>query len=299
MPVFPITFSIHESKIINEIPIKTKIVSSIIPNNTCTYTYNTEEEYYNEYKSSLFALTMKKAGWDCMRHYEIIANGCIPYFIDIEKCPENTLALFPKDLIIKGNNLYEKHKNKKNINELTITEYNECLDLINKLVSYLRNNLTTKKIANYVLEKSNSTNAKNILFLSARTDTDYLRCLILTGFKEIFGAKCHDYPKIEHIYKNEDNYTNLYGRGFTYSKIIDKNERNNDLDITVINDIYKHKYDLIIFGACHRGLPFDDKIVEYILFNYPQNKIILLCGEDIHDCDHKHLNKYNIFIREL
>ena len=204
MPVFPITFSISESKIINEIPIKTKIISSIIPNNTFSYTYNTEEEYYNEYKSSLFAITMKKAGWDCMRHYEIIANGCIPYFIDIEKCPVNTLALFPKDLIIKGNKLYEKHKNKKDINELTIIEYNECLDLINKLLSYLRNNLTNKKMANYVLEKSNATTTKNILFLSARTDGDYLRCSLLTGFKGIFGVKCHDYPKIEHIYKNNN-----------------------------------------------------------------------------------------------
>jgi hypothetical protein len=46
--------------------------------------YNTEEEYYNEYKKSYFAITTKKCGWDCMRHYEILANGCIPYFLNIE-----------------------------------------------------------------------------------------------------------------------------------------------------------------------------------------------------------------------
>ena len=295
MPVFPITFCIDESKIITDISIKTKIISIIIPDDSHTWNFNNEEEYYNEYKSSLFAITTKKAGWDCLRHYEIIANGCIPYFIDIEKCPKNTLALFPKDLIIKGNNLYEKHKNKKNINELTIIEYNECLDLINKLLLYLRNNLTTKKIANYILQKSNAINAKNILFLSGRTDPDYLRCLSLIGFKEIFGSNCHDYPKIEHIYKNQDNYDNLYGKGFTYSNIIDTNTRNNDLDITIINDIFNKKYDLIIYGSYHRGMPYIQEIINI----YSPDKIILLCGEDIHECNYKYLNNFNIFIREL
>jgi hypothetical protein len=35
-----------------------------------------------------------------MRHYEIIANGCMPIFVDIEKCPPKTLHLFPKDICI-------------------------------------------------------------------------------------------------------------------------------------------------------------------------------------------------------
>jgi hypothetical protein len=30
----------------------------------------------------------KKGGWDCLRHYEIIGNGCMPYFENIEKCPK-------------------------------------------------------------------------------------------------------------------------------------------------------------------------------------------------------------------
>ena len=50
-----------------------------------------------------------------MRHYEILANACIPYFPDIELCPKNTLALFPKNLILNGNDLYKKYSN-KNLN---------------------------------------------------------------------------------------------------------------------------------------------------------------------------------------
>ena len=89
----PITFSIPEEKIVTSIPLKTKILSNIIPNFTLKYDYNTEKDYYNEYRSSYFATTMKKCGWDCMRHYEILANGCIPFFIDIEQCPKYTMYI--------------------------------------------------------------------------------------------------------------------------------------------------------------------------------------------------------------
>ena len=62
-----------------------------------------------------------------MRHYEILANGCIPYFIEIEKCPKQTMFLLPKELLIEGNVLYENDFNNININELsdeTINKYN-------------------------------------------------------------------------------------------------------------------------------------------------------------------------------
>lgn len=299
MPIYPITFCIDESKIITEIPIKTKLISSIIPNNTFSYSYNTEESYYNEYKSSLFAITIKKAGWDCMRHYEIIANGCIPYFADIEKCPPNTLKFFPKDLIIKGNNLYEKHKN-KDINDLTIVEYNDCLDLINKLLEYLKNNLTTTKMANYIMQKSNITPEKKILFISGKKESDYLRDNILIGFKKIFGINCHDYPLLPYIYKNGSMTKNrLHGKGFSYCNILDLNLRNNNLDNNILNDINNKKYDLIIVGNFHGDIP---PYISEITNKYESKKIIFLCGEDIHDCSSNLQYSefgYTVYMREM
>lgn len=46
------------------------------------YRYGPDDEaaYHKMYQNSLFALTKKKGGWDCLRHYEILANGCIPIF---------------------------------------------------------------------------------------------------------------------------------------------------------------------------------------------------------------------------
>ena len=45
------------------------------------------------YQNSLFSLTYRKTGWDCLRHYEILASGSIPLFLDLEKCPEDTTTL--------------------------------------------------------------------------------------------------------------------------------------------------------------------------------------------------------------
>ncbi len=77
-----------------------------------SYIYENEKEYYADYQKSYFAFTCKKAredaldeGWDCMRHYEILACGCVPFFTDIELCPRTTLERFPKELCIQAKNI--------------------------------------------------------------------------------------------------------------------------------------------------------------------------------------------------
>jgi len=296
--IHPITFSIPENKIVKSISNKTKVLSNLIPGRIETYIYDNETDYYNQYKESLFAITTKKAGWDCMRHYEILANGCIPYFPDIENCPINTMSLLPKKLITEGNELYKKYGMYKNINDFTSNEMNECNTLISKMIDYTTQNLTTKQIARYILEKTNFNNVSNILYLSGNTGPDYLRCLCLVGFKELLGEKCHDYPKIPHIYKTDYiNYKQLYGKGITYTNLIDSNLHNDKLDDTIENDIKNKKYDIIIYGSYHRGMPFYDLINQI----YNPNEIILLCGEDIHCCNYNELlnRGHTVFVREL
>ncbi len=295
--LYPITFSIPEEKVICEVPPKTKLLSDLIPGDSRTYIYKNETDYYNEYKASIFATTTKKAGWDCMRHYEIMANGCIPYFPNIEECPKNTMALLPKDLLYRGNELYDKYKN-KNIDELTSEEAYSCYKLIKELITYTRNNLTTRKMAEYILEKTNYKGVSNILYLSQNTSPDYLRCVTLHGFKCVFGEKCHDYPMIPHIYKMDTiNYSSLYGRGITYSNLLNTDLHDSKLDATIVDDIKNRKYDLVIYGSYHRGMPYYD-IVSNV---YDPKRIILLCGEDIHGCSYKEWidRGHHVFVREL
>jgi hypothetical protein len=285
----PITFSIPEEKIIQSFPKKTKLLSNLIPGDLKTYIYKTEKDYYAEYQSSYFAMTTKKAGWDCMRHYEIIANGCLPYFPDIEQCPPFTMVLFPKHLVIRSNHLY--HQMKTSIQK-HLKEYS---DLLIEMISYLREYLTTEKVSLSILQRTGNTNGK-ILFLSGCIRPDYLRCLTLHGLKCLIGVKCHDYPRLPHMYS--DFYGGpLYGNGFSYSKLLDPSMRNPTLDITVIEDIKTKQYDLIIYGSYHRGMPFYSLVCDY----YPPDKIILLCGEDLHCCDNSDFVKkgHPVFVREM
>ena len=75
---------------------------SIDPSYISTYIYDTEDSYYDMYQTAYFSYTSKKGGWDTLRHYEIIANGSIPFFVDMEACPKYTLWNFPKERAIQS-----------------------------------------------------------------------------------------------------------------------------------------------------------------------------------------------------
>ena len=278
MPIYPITFSIPENKIITSLPEKKRIISALVPGHLKTYIYKTEDEYYTQYKESMFAITVKKGGWDCMRHYEILACGTLPVFPDIEYCPPDTMALYPKHLLQECYELYEEIK-QYDINIIPSHILNKYNIMQNKLLNHLRTHLTTKAMAQYILSKINKP-VNSILYLSGRTDPDYLRCLMLVGFKEILGTKCYDYPKIPHIYNDQsiDNNT-LYGKGISYAKNIDISQHENLCEENMIENIKNRKYDIIIYGSYHRGMPYYEYVCEY----YKPNEIVMICGEDLNN----------------
>ena len=175
----PISFAIPRSKILGAIDYDPKnILAPLIPGRLNTYIYDNESEYYEMYKKSIFALTYKKAGWDCLRHYEILMNGCIPLFLDIENCPENIITTLPKskliDLLDEFNNIFsfynpfkifkKKHLtfqrmfnllkfNFQSDNPENFIEKNErVFELKNDLLNFTKKNLTTETLAKYTLD---------------------------------------------------------------------------------------------------------------------------------------------------
>ncbi|MDF1799536.1 MAG: hypothetical protein P1V81_10200 [Planctomycetota bacterium] len=60
------------------------------------YSFEREADYFADLADSHFAVTMKKAGWDCMRHYEIAANGAVPCFWRLNEKPA---ASAPHELV--------------------------------------------------------------------------------------------------------------------------------------------------------------------------------------------------------
>ena len=299
--LYPISYCIPKEKIAdtsNINIIKTKLLSSIIPDDSSTYIYDTEEEYYNEYKQSMFALTTKKHGWDSMRHYEILANFCIPYFPNIEDCPTHNIISLPIELLKKSNVLYESIKHKQ-LNEVTKEECEEYLLLLRLLFDYTKNYLTTENMAKYVLDVTEHSEKTNILYLSSHILPDYQTCLLLHGFKSLFGNKCHDFPKVSHLYKNKNiNYSFYYGKGFTYTNLLEDELHNNQLDNN-IEELIKNKYfDIVIYGSLHKETPYLDLVNK----SYNPNEIIFICGnDDTHNCnfDDYLINGNHVFVREL
>lgn len=51
------------------------------------HAFSCEAEYYNDLKKSRFGITTKRGGWDCLRHYELAANGCVLCFRDLDFKP--------------------------------------------------------------------------------------------------------------------------------------------------------------------------------------------------------------------
>lgn len=274
--VYPIQLAIPESKIVDHIPLKDKDFADLVPGDFSTYVYTEESDYYNDYQRSYFAFTWKKDGWDCMRHYEILANGCIPYFVDLEKCDPRTMYFLPKELILEAMRLEGVSYGKIDHTVFDKAKYDEILS---KLLEHTRQYLTTKNMASYILETINYKGTGKILFLSNGTKPDYMRCCLLIGLKQLLKELLIDYPKIPHIYESySEDIHQLYGKGMSYTKIIE------DIPIDRENleqRIANREFDLIIYGSVHRGLRFHDLVQQV----YSPDEIIYICGEDAHQCD--------------
>jgi len=359
MPVYPIGFSIHSSKIVADADLdrlfsqKNKFLAPLIPGRPETYIYTDEVDYYQAYKTSWFALTCKKAGWDCMRHYEILACGCLPVFPDLDACPPNTMTHFPKDLVTECNRVYHyitSHAGGDNPLEVA-RRMNLGDTLVRPLLKRLRANLTNLSMSKYVLscvspfpfrrmDGGNSRasrvgeadqpgireanpgearpslitgdagdpnccavgggrDVRRVLVLSGSIWSDYLRCTVLTGLKELLGSECHDYPRVPHLYTDfpKERLTELWGKGMSYSRILDPALHRDAYDATVADDIRHRRYDLIVYGSYHRGMPYWNEVNAA----YAPSEVVLLCGEDAHPCDYRQYTDrgYHVFVREL
>jgi hypothetical protein len=140
--LLPITFGIPSSKLAIPYMNKTQEYATCIPGQPETYVFKSEQPYYEDYQKSYYGVTMKKAGWDCMRHYEILGNNCVPYFVGLEDCPKNTLSNLPKELLLEAKNLAVNFDEQK------------YFIILNELFEYTKNNLTTQNIAKYVIERA-------------------------------------------------------------------------------------------------------------------------------------------------
>ena len=151
----PISFAIPREKIGTVYREKSEFIAPMDPRNPSSYIYKEERPYYEQYANSLFGITMKKNGWDCLRHYEIMANNCIPLFLDINQCPENIMKTLPKEQLKEALSLVN-HNGVEWFKEGT--GFDKWFNLNDQIQDHFRKYCTTDALAMQFIDTMNSYN---------------------------------------------------------------------------------------------------------------------------------------------
>jgi len=142
--LLPIGFCIPKEKIWNVEFDKSRLFAPCDPRDRSTYVYYGDESlYYSQYAESYYGRTMRKGGWDCCRHYEILAAGALLYFVGLEACPPRTLHFLPKDTLLEARRLADGWNDRSPL----LWE-----GLLLNVRTALRERLTTEAMAKYILE---------------------------------------------------------------------------------------------------------------------------------------------------
>ena len=274
---------------------KMRLVSNVVPGDK--YSFNSENDYYRQYLESNLAFTMKKGGWDCYRHLEIMACGAAPIFLNANDIPKNTMVHYPKKFLVE----FEKHffNNRSGVSNKSILAMR---DFFNK-------NLTTKAMAQYILETAD-VNPNKVLFidLDLKNYPDYLSVCTLIGLKEIFGTSCDAITDPDYIYDDSSaNLLNLYGRGFGYSLSVLGSARSNcSVNFENMNGNSTNlveslsKYDLLVVGCFEKNIEIFEFLTKHRL-ELPPTIVIHGGDRQLSDLERKGLldSKLTVFVREL
>jgi hypothetical protein len=297
---------------------KKYVVAPLIPGDSSNYLFGAGEEanYYNMYKNSMFAITKKKGGWDCLRHYEILANGCIPIFEDLDKCPADTLSSFPKELLVEAYKSLLPWKNTE--------EQREAYNIHSaKLLDFAKTHCSAKATAESFLKQMPPlamASNKNILMLVGHSGINYTRELTWIGVKRLAekdGMTAVEWPPLDYLYDDfqETKLRELYGNGFTYSRRLPAESRSPPItENELIESIKEKRWDVIIYGKvgpdemAEGGVP-NLPFWEHVFKRYSRDEIAFWYGGDgMQDLtyanrysDHlvRHCQYARCFVREL
>jgi hypothetical protein len=154
----PISYAIPAEKIVAGKPEKSQTFATHIVDDDVarhvegarsSYAFTGEEEYYGDLQRSRFAITTRRAGWDCLRHYEIAANGTVPCFKDLDAKPD-TCA--PHGLNHANCVIYSSYEDlRSQIDRMTDSEYDS---LQRGALEWARNNSTVERAKQLLMRVS-------------------------------------------------------------------------------------------------------------------------------------------------
>lgn len=178
---------------------------------------NDEDTYQAIMALSHFCITHSRGGWDCGRHYDIFAAGCVPYFYDVMASGPYILPQLPKKFMMdvlkkpflshlgratgaKGDHYFLSdevftYANRSQFNWRTRFRFiNESFKIngsvpfdkawywssARRVLKYAHAYLSTESMASYVLQRMGAENATHVAIVS-RSAWDNLHQAFLTG----------------------------------------------------------------------------------------------------------------------
>jgi FkbM family methyltransferase len=299
--VLPLSFCVPDECVVSEIPHKETLMASIIPGDNSTYIFSKhqEKEYNEMYQKSRFAITKMKGGWDCLRHYEILMNGCIPLFENIKDCPSFTLTTYPKELNDEAYHLYESWIE----NDEYISKYDT---LCAKYIEHTRTHCTTSAVSKYFLKNMrNGEKAKNILLITGHHGINYNRESLWIGLKRYIASingVAVEYDPLPFLYNDFDdtNGNKYYGHScFTLPKRLDKDDNYNMSELEIKEKIKNKFWDIIVYGKVGPDEFCDFPLYDLVKQKYSANQIAFIFGGDeifdltVTDTSKYHVNMFN------
>jgi hypothetical protein len=286
---------------------KVRDFSLLIPGKGSTYIYGHNETlYHQQYAESLYAFTMRKAGWDCMRHYEILGAGTVPYFLGLDHMPPNTMSLFPREIVkalislpgVTVNYTYpnetETYKSFE-VNSAIIDKEKFPLDIYNTLATslnqYTKQYMTSSAVFRAAfLAATGMTEIKSALFIRNLTieqgnRADYHEMLAILGMKFLLGSHGIDFPVLELLYEDYPPDKGCgWGGCFSYGRRLKREWKpHGNLSVADISSMIRQKkFDVIIYGEIARWPRMNTCMFaeDIAAAKYEANRIWLLRGAD-------------------
>lgn len=191
-----------------------------------------EASYYRAYTRAFYAVTYLKGGWDSLRHYEILASGAVPFFLNLTQVLDTpTLWPFPKKAVLSAMALLGPNQTLAVEAAVasqaaplpaaypTSFDLERYCELHARLLRHTECFLTTRTLARYVLRESGGLNhrtARVLLFFDTNGQ-DYMTGLLYHGVFSLLGeARVSSYHgALRHMHLPRMPMATLYGGGFT------------------------------------------------------------------------------------
>jgi hypothetical protein len=197
------------------------------------YGINEEHIMQFELKLSFYGLTSRRWGWDCLRHYELLGLGVVPFFVDLPLAPLYSMAGLPRNellsvlqrpevkhvgfvspstsptegpyFIFKGTNAQPGGANVEFIPRnpeviFSAMDRSNYSALQQQLLGYARKYLTTRAIAASLLERIGHRNATKVLHICGHNRLEFLQMSLLHGLVDL-GIDVTSFPIIQGHYQ--------------------------------------------------------------------------------------------------